>query len=188
MANLVDNTYQAYLLPKRLVFFDLDGTIIPSTNATGRRIAIAIYAYGVLKIFAKEHLQISNLPDLDNKTCSQWHREHSGPLGLIKNILYDVNIESEMKKCLSFYFNGIFNERLEQYKQEDLAFDSVSENAIQFLESLSDIAHMVLVSYRYQPQREFYSSLKAVGLIKNNLFGPHNAFSVGGAKLICRWF
>jgi FMN phosphatase YigB (HAD superfamily) len=63
MSTFIDNTYRRYLLPQRLVFFDLDGTIIPSTNASGRRIIIAIQAYEKLKKVAKEKFEIDNLPD-----------------------------------------------------------------------------------------------------------------------------
>lgn len=180
MSTFIDNTYRRYLLPKRLVFFDLDGTIIPSTNATGRRIAIAIYCYEKLREVAKQRFGIGDLPDLDNQQCSQWHRDHGGPLGLIKHVLSEVELAADVKECLSFYFNGLFQQRLEEYNKEDLTYDIVPDAYLEFVQSLADVASLVLVSYRYQPQRDFYASLEAVGLTSNGLFGPHNAFSVGG--------
>lgn len=180
MTTFIDNTYRPYLLPKRLVFFDLDGTIIPSTNATGRRIAIAINSYEKLRNVAKEKLDIHNLPDLDNDECSRWHGEHGGPLGLIKHVLRETKLDDDVKECLGFYFNGLFSKRLEQYHPDDLKFDIISDSSIQFVQSLADVATIVLVSYRYQPKRDFYNSLDAIGLTKNSLFGTHNAFAVGG--------
>ena len=180
MSTFIDNTYRRYLLPKRLVFFDLDGTIIPSTNASGRRIAIAIYCYEKLREVASDSFGIKDLPDLDNEQCSQWHRDHGGPLGLIKHVLSDVALAADVKECLSYYFNGLFQRRLEEYNKKDLAYDVVPKEYLQFVQSLADVASLVLVSYRYQPQRDFYASLEAVGLTANGLFGPHNAFSVGG--------
>lgn len=180
MSTFIDNTYRRYLLPKRLIFFDLDGTIIPSTNVSGRRIAIAIYAYEKLRKVAKEQFGIDNLPDLDNKQCSQWHRDHSGPLGLIRHVLRNIELGEEVKECLSDYFNGLFERRLEEYNTEDLKYDVVPDSYLEFVQSLTDIASLILVSYRYQPQRDFLSSLDDVGLTMNGLFGAHNAFSVGG--------
>ena len=180
MSTFIDNTYRRYLLPKRLVFFDLDGTIIPSTNASGRRIAIAIHCYEKLRTVARENFGIKNLPDLDNEQCSQWHRDHGGPLGLIRHVLSEVDLTKDVKDCLSHYFNGLFKQRLEEYNKQDLTYDVVPDEYLEFVQSLADIASLVLVSYRYQPQRDFYSSLEQVGLTKNALFGPHNAFSVGG--------
>ena len=180
MSTFIDNTYRRYLLPKRLVFFDLDGTIIPSTNATGRRIAIAIYCYEKLRKVAKDNFGIDDLPDLDNEQCSQWHRDHGGPLGLIRHVLNEVALSADVKECLSYYFKGLFQKRLEEYNNKDLAFDVVPEAYLEFVQSLSDVASLILVSYRYQPQRDFYASLEAVGLTEKGLFGPHNAFSVGG--------
>ncbi len=180
MSTFIDNTYRRYLLPKRLVFFDLDGTIIPSTNATGRRIAIAIHSYEKLRNVASDNFGIQDLPDLDNEQCSQWHRDHGGPLGLIKHVLSDVELSDDVKDCLSYYFKGLFQKRLEEYNNNDLAFDVVPKEYLEFVQSLSDVASLVLVSYRYQPQRDFYASLEAVGLTEKGLFGPHNAFSVGG--------
>ncbi len=180
MTTFIDNTYRPYLLPKRLVFFDLDGTIIPSTNAMGRRIAIAINSYEKLRTFAKEKLDIHYLPDLDNEDCSQWHREHGGPKGLIKHVFRDVQLDADVKECLAFYFNGLFNERLEQYHPNDLKYDVISESSLQFVQSIAEVASVILVSYRYQPKRDFYNSLDAIGLTKNGLFGTHNAFAVGG--------
>ena len=180
MSTFIDKTYQSYLLPKRLVFFDLDGTIIPSTNANGRRIAIALHAYDKLRSVAKESLGIKDLPDLDKEQCSQWHREHGGPLGLLKQILSDSDLSDDLKDCLGFYFNGLFNKRLEEYNRNDLKYDIVPESYLDFIHSLSKIASLVLISYRYQPQRDFLKSLQVVGLTDNGMFGPHNAFSVGG--------
>ena len=180
MSSFIDNTYRTYLLPKRLVFFDLDGTIIPSTNADGRRIAIALYAYEKVRKAANEYFKIENLPNLNKEDCSVWLREQGGPLGLIKYTLRDLVIDQDIKECMCFYFNGLFNKRLEQYHISDLKHDNVPESYLEFIHSLTDIASLILVSYRYQPQRDFYSSLEAVGLTQNGLFGPHNAFSVGG--------
>ncbi len=180
MSTFIDNTYRKYLLPKRLLFFDLDGTIIPSTSASGRRIAIAIYAYEKLSKVAKEEFGIVNLPNLDNEQCSQWHRDHSGPLGLIKHVLRNTKLGEEVKECLSDYFNGLFERRLQEYNKEDLKYDVVPESYLEFAQSLTDIASLILVSYRYQPQRDFLASLDDVGLTKRGLFGVHNAFSVGG--------
>ncbi len=180
MTTFIDNTYRPYLLPKRLVFFDLDGTIIPSTNAMGRRIAIAINSYEKLRTVAKEKLDIHYLPDLDNEDCSQWHREHGGPKGLIKHVFRDVQLDADVKECLAFYFNGLFNERLEQYHPNDLKYDVISESSLQFVQSIAEVASVILVSYRYQPKRDFYNSLDAIGLTKKGLFGTHNAFAVGG--------
>jgi phosphoglycolate phosphatase-like HAD superfamily hydrolase len=180
MTTLIDNTYRPYLLPKRLVFFDLDGTIIPSTNAMGRRIAIAMNSYEKLRVVAKEKLAIDNLPDLDNEDCSQWHREHGGPKGLILHVLRDVGLDDDVKECLAFYFNGLFSERLEQYHPDDLKFDVLSDLSLKFVQQIAEVATVILVSYRYQPKRDFYNSLDAIGLTKNGLFGTHNAFAVGG--------
>ena len=180
MASLIDSSYRPYLLPKRLVFFDLDGTIIPSTNATGRRIAIAVNAYKKLCEVANDKLKIQNLPALQHEDCSKWHKEHGGPIGLIKHVLRDTELDSDVKACLAFYFNGLFNQRLEQYHPDDLKFDVISKAALSFVQKLSEVATVILVSYRYQPRREFYDSLEAIGLTKNGLFGPHNAFAVGG--------
>jgi phosphoglycolate phosphatase-like HAD superfamily hydrolase len=180
MTTFIDNTYRTYLLPKRLVFFDLDGTIIPSTNSTGRRIAIALHAYEKLRSVANEHFNINDLPDLNRDDCSRWHREHGGPVGLIQHALRNTELDSNIKDCLSYYFNGLFNERLAQYHPDDLKYDTVSESSIAFIHSLANLATLILVSYRYQPQRDFYASLEEIGLTKNGLFGPHNAFSVGG--------
>lgn len=180
MSTFIDNTYRRYLLPKRLLFFDLDGTIIPSTNVSGRRIAIAMYAYEKLRKVAKEKFGIDHLPDLDHEQCSQWHRDHRGPLGLIKHVLHATELDAEVKECLSDYFNGLFGRRLEEYNKEDLKYDIVPESYFEFVQSLSNIASLVLVSYRYQPQRNFLASLDDVGLTMNGLFGAHNAFSVGG--------
>jgi phosphoglycolate phosphatase-like HAD superfamily hydrolase len=180
MSTFIDNTYRTYLLPKRLVFFDLDGTIIPSTNSSGRRIAIAIHAYEKLRNVAEDNLGIKNLPDLDKEQCSQWHREHGGPLGLIKHVLRNCDLSDDLVECLGFYFHGLFNKRLEEYNRNDLKYDVVPDAYLEFLHALSDVASLVLISYRYQPQRDFLTSLQAVNLTNDGLFGPHNAFSVGG--------
>ena len=180
MTTFIGNTYRPYLLPKRLVFFDLDGTIIPSTNAEGRRIAIAVNSYEKLRVVAKEKLGIQDLPDLDKEDCSQWHREHGGPVGLIKHVLKDIKLDPDVVECLAFYFNGLFSQRLEQYHPDDLKFDIISDSSLQFIQSLAEVATLVLVSYRYQPKRDFYNSLDAIGLIEKGLFGTHNAFAVGG--------
>ena len=180
MSTFIDNTYRRYLLPQRLVFFDLDGTIIPSTNVSGRRTVIAIHAYEKLRKVAKEKFGIDNLPDLDHEQCSQWHRDHRGPLGLIKHILRNEELDIEVKECLGDYFNGLFQRRLAEYNREDLKYDIVPESYLKFVQSLTDIATLILVSYRYQPQKEFFASLEYVGLTNNGLFGAHNAFSVGG--------
>ena len=180
MSTFIDKTYRTYLLPKRLVFFDLDGTIIPSTNAGGRRTAIALYAYEKLRSAAAENLGIKNLPDLDKEQCSQWHREHGGPLGLIAHVLRDCDLSDDLIECLGYYFHGLFNKRLEEYNRNDLKHDIVPDSYLEFLHSLSNVASLVLISYRYQPQRDFLKSLQVVGLTGNGLFGPHNAFSVGG--------
>lgn len=180
MTSFIDNTYRPYLLPKRLVFFDLDGTIIPSTNAMGRRIAIAVNSYEKLRVIADQKLGVHNLPALGNEDCSQWHREHGGPIGLIKHVLRDTELDTDIKECLAYYFNGLYNRRLEQYHPDDLEYDVISEASLAFVQSLSEVATVILVSYRYQPKRDFYNSLEAIGLTINGLFGTHNAFAVGG--------
>ena len=180
MTTFIDNTYRPYLLPKRLVFFDLDGTIIPSTNAMGRRIAIAVNSYEKLRAVAKDKFDIHDLPELHNEDCSKWHREHGGPVGLIKHVMRDAKLDADIKECLAYYFNGLFNKRLEQYHPDDLKFDILSEESLKFVQALSEVATTILVSYRYQPKRDFYNSLDAIGLTKNSLFGTHNAFAVGG--------
>jgi len=180
MTSFIDNTYRPYLLPKRLVFFDLDGTIIPSTNAMGRRIAIAMNSYEKLRLVAKEKLSIDHLPDLHNEDCSKWHREHGGPIGLVMHVLRDTELDPDIKDCLAYYFNGLFNKRLEQYHSDDLKYDVLNEGSLKFVKELSVIATAILVSYRYQPKRDFYNSLEAIGLTQNGLFGTHNAFAVGG--------
>jgi len=63
---------------------------------------------------------------------------------------------------------------------DDLKFDVITDSSLQFVQSLAEVATLILVSYRYQPKRDFYNSLDAIGLIKNGLFGTHNAFAVGG--------
>lgn len=174
-----NSEYRQYLLPKRLVFFDLDGTIIPSTAASGRRIAISLSTYSIVRRFAQTNFEIAELPEMDNQLCSEWYRNQGGPQGLINGILQDSPVTDEVKDCLSFYFNGLFNRRLTQYLREDLKYDTVPDEHLEFLQTLNANASMILVSYRYQTQFEFLQSLEELKLSQNNLFGPHNAFSVG---------
>lgn len=176
----IDNSeYRKYLLPARLVFFDLDGTIIPSTAASGRRIAISLSTYTRVRQFAQANFGLAGLPEIDRELCSDWYRDHGGPQGLINRILEDTRIEDDVKDCLMFYFNGLFNRRLTQYLREDLQHDKVPEEHLQALRSISAEASIILVSYRYQTQLEFLCSLQALQLDRNGLFGPHNAFAVG---------
>ena len=177
--SLIHSEYRENLLPERLVFFDLDGTIIPSTVASGRRIAISLSTYSMVKDFAQTNFRTEELPDLDESLCSEWYRNHGGPQGLIRRILQDSQISDEIKDCLSFYFNGLFNRRLTQYLQEDLKHDKVPASHLEFLHSLSAVASQILVSYRYQTQFEFLQSLEELRLNQNGLFGPNNAFAVG---------
>ncbi|NKB36427.1 MAG: hypothetical protein GKR93_04555 [Gammaproteobacteria bacterium] len=179
MPSSIDSNYADYLLPKRLIFFDLDGTLIPSTFASGRRIAISMSIYQQVKEFAQAIFRIDNLPELHEEECSNWYRSNGGPQGLIAEILSTCELSEEIADCLSFYFNGLFNRRLTQYLKEDLKHDRVPDEIIQFLEKLSEVASMILVSYRYQTQFEFLSSLEDLGLTNNSLFGPSNAFAVG---------
>ena len=179
MSSFTDTDYKKYLLPKRLVFFALDGTIIPSTAASGRRIAISLSSYQQIKDFALQHFQIPEMPELTNEQCSNWYRENGGPQGLIQKVLEDISLSNEAKDCLSFYFNGIFNQRLTKYLREDLSHDKVPETHLSFLRDLSNKATMILVSYRYQSQFEFLSSLEDLELSESGLFGPNNAFAVG---------
>ena len=171
--------YQNFLLPKRLVFFDLDGTIIPSTAASGRRIAIAMAIYDEIKIFSEKYLQISDLPEVDNEKCSQWYRSFGGPGGLIKQILKETELAEDIKQCLMHYFNGLFNQRLTQYLPEDLNYDTVPKSHLDFLYTLNDSATMILISYRYQTEFNFLQSLEKLNL--GQLFSSNNAFSVGQA-------
>ena len=180
MSTFIDNTYRKYLLPRRLVFFDLDGTIIPSTHPSGRRTIIAVHSYEKLKIFAKESLGIENLPNLSHEQCSQWHSDHNGPLGLIKHILNTIELTDDFKECLSDHYKGLFERRLEAYRTEDLKHDIVPNSYLDFLHSLKSIASLILISYRYQPRIDFFKSLEKVHLTKNGLFGAHNSFLVGG--------
>ena len=177
--SLTNSEYRKYLLPRRLVFFDLDGTIIPSTAASGRRIAISLSTYSIVKRFAQTNFGLAELPEMDNKLCSEWYRNHGGPQGFINRILHDSPVTDEVKDCLSFYFNGLFNRRLTQYLLEDLKYDVVPDEHLQFLQTLTAEASMILVSYRYQTQFEFLRSLEQLRLSQNGLFGPHNAFAVG---------
>jgi len=179
MSTFTDTDYKKYLLPKRFIFFDLDGTIIPSTAASGRRIAISLSTYLHIKKFAVEHFEISELPDLNEEECSKWYRSNGGPQGLIKKILEEINLSGEVKDSLSFYFNGLFNQRLTQYLREDLKHDEVPDSHLDFLKTLAAKATMILVSYRYQSQFEFLSSLEDLKLSQDGLFGPNNAFAVG---------
>lgn len=174
-----NSEYRQYLLPSRLIFFDLDGTIIPSTAASGRRVAISLSTYSMVKLFAQTNFGLVELPELDNELCSEWYRTHGGPQGLIGRILKDTQVTDEVKDCLSFYFNGLFNRRLTQYLREDLKHDAVPDGHLEFLKLLSPQASMILVSYRYQTQFEFLRSLEELKLSRNGLFGPHNAFAVG---------
>ncbi len=120
MSTFTDTDYKKYLLPKRFIFFDLDGTIIPSTAASGRRIAISLSTYQHIRGFALEHFHIAELPELDEQRCSDWYRNKGGPQGLIQKILEDVKLSVEVKECLVFYFNGLFNQRLTRYLREDI--------------------------------------------------------------------
>ena len=177
MPTFSDTDYEKFLLPKRLVFFDLDGTIIPSTSASGRRIAIAIAVYDQLREFSEKYLQVPELPEIDNEQCSKWYRHYDGPNGLINRVLEEIELAEELKKCLSFYFNGLFNQRLTQYLPEDLAHDTVPQEHFKFLHVLLEFATMILVSYRYQTEFGFLKSLELLKL--DELFGPNNAFPVG---------
>lgn len=177
--SITDSEYRKYLLPRRLIFLDLDGTLIPSTSASGRRIAISLSTYTIVKRFASANFALSELPEIDNKLCSEWYRNNGGPQGLISRILQDSPVKDEVKDCLSFYFNGLFNRRLTQYLREDLKYDNVPDAHLKFLQTLSTEASMILVSYRYQTQFEFLRSLEELKLSTNGLFGPHNAFAVG---------
>lgn len=177
--SITNSEYRKYLLPRRLIFLDLDGTLIPSTSASGRRIAISLSTYTIVKRFASANFDLAELPEIDSRLCSEWYRNNGGPQGLINRILQDSPIENEVKDCLSFYFNGLFNRRLTQYLREDLKYDNVPDEHLKFLQTLSTEASMILVSYRYQTQFEFLRSLEELKLSKNGLFGPHNAFAVG---------
>ena len=180
MPSSITDDYREHLLPKRLIFFDLDGTIIPSTNASGRRIAISLSTYEQIREFAKQALQFdSKLPELSEEKCSEWYRTHGGPKGLIKRVLQDTNLTDDVKDCLSVYFNGLFTRRLTQYLRDDLKHDFVPEETLLFLQELSNSANMVLVSYRYQTQFDFLNSVEELGLSRNGVFGPNNAFAVG---------
>lgn len=180
MSSSISNDYRDHLLPKRLIFFDLDGTIIPSTNASGRRIAISLSTYEQVQNFAKSSLKFDgNLPTLSEEKCGEWYRTHGGPKGLIKRVLQDTEMPDEVKDCLSIYFNGLFTRRLTQYLKDDLKHDFVPEENLEFLRELSSIAQMVLVSYRYQSQFDFLNSVEELGLCRGGIFGPNNAFAVG---------
>lgn len=179
MASFSDTNYKKYLLPKRLIFLDLDGTIIPSTYPNGRRVAIALNTYNKIREFAHQHFRLPALLEIDENLCSKWYRSYDGPLGLINHILEENQLENEIKDCLSFYFTGLFNQRLTEYMPEDLAYDTVPEAHLDFLYTLSKISTMVLVSYRYQNQFEFLRSIKRLNLDRDGLFGPNNAFAVG---------
>jgi len=181
MPALSDTNYKKFLLPKRLIFFDLDGTIVPSTSASGRRIAIALSTYKQVRDFARSSFNIDALPDVDDEEqCSEWYRQHGGAHGLIKQILSDTGLSENINDCLSFYFTGLFNRRLTQYHEVDLQYDWVPEPHMKFLQSLAEQATIMLVSYRYQTQFDFLTSLETLGLTKGGLFGPNNAFAVGG--------
>ena len=116
---------------------------------------------------------------MDSNLCSEWYRNHGGPQGLINRVVQDSAVTDEVKDCLSFYFNGLFNRRLTQYLREDLKYDKVPYEHLEFLQTLGTEASMILVSYRYQTQFEFLRSLEELKLSQKGLFGPHNAFAVG---------
>jgi hypothetical protein len=175
----MSDEYRKHLLPNRLIFFDLDGTIIPSTAASGRRVAISQSTYESVKNFALANFEEEKLPELDNTLCSEWYRDHGGPQGLIGQVLTNTGYSDEIKDCLSFYFNGLFNRRLTKYLQEDLKYDTVPDSHLNFLKSINTDSIMILVSYRYQSQFDFLTSLSELGLTSGNLFGPNNAFAVG---------
>lgn len=176
-----DTNYRRFLLPKRLIFFDLDGTIIPSTSAKGRRIAIALSTYKIIRDFAKSRFDIENLPDLDDENqCSEWYRKYGGADGLIRHILTPTALLDDVKDCLAFYFSGLFNRRLTQYHEMDLQYDWVPGAHMELLQTLAEQASLMLVSYRYQTQFDFLTSLETLGLTMGGLFGPNNAFAVGG--------
>lgn len=180
MPSSISDDYKEHLLPKRLVFFDLDGTIIPSTNASGRRIAISLSTYKQVRDFASTTLKFEGqLPELSEDKCSEWYRTHGGPKGLIKRVFQDTDLSDEVKDCLSIYFNGLFTRRLTQYLRDDLKHDFVPKENLEFLTELSSIAQMVLVSYRYQTQFDFLNSVEELGLSHEGVFGPNNAFAVG---------
>ncbi|MEM6998944.1 MAG: hypothetical protein AAF419_03790 [Pseudomonadota bacterium] len=180
MPSQIKSEYRPHLLPKRLLFFDLDGTIIPSTKASGRRIAISLSTYEKVKAFAKEHLNLAgDLPELTEQQCSEWYKTHGGPKGLLRRVLQDTSYADDIKDNLTIYFNGLFTKRLTAYLKDDLKHDSVPEENLEFLLELSSIAHMVLVSYRYQTQFDFLNSVEDLGLSRNGVFGPNNAFAVG---------
>ncbi len=181
MPTFSDTDYKKFLLPKRLVFLDLDGTIIPSTSASGRRIAIAISTYKQIKNFAQSSFNIDCLPNVDDEEkCSEWYRKHGGAQGLIKQILLETELSDDIKDCLGFYFTGLFNRRLTKYHEADLQYDWVPTTHMEFLQTLAEAASILLVSYRYQTQFDFLTSLEMLGLTKGGLFGPNNAFAVGG--------
>ena len=180
MPIFTDTNYRENLLPKRLVFFDLDGTIIPSTSTDGRRVAIAISTYASLVSFSRKYFHIKKFPVLEKEQCSLWYKKYNGPEGLIKRILSEVELTKELIHCLSYYFMGLFNCRLTQYNKNDLEYDTAPKEHINFLSSLAEIATLVLVSYRYQTQFDFLKSLEELGLTQDGLFSPENAFAVGG--------
>lgn len=181
MPTFSDTDYKKYLLPRRLIFFDLDGTIIPSTSASGRRVAIALSTYGQIRDFAQSSLGLDCLPQVcDKEQCSEWYRQYGGAQGLIKQILCGTALNEDIKDCLSYYFTGLFNRRLTEYHEVDLQYDWVPAAHMEFLLTLAEQAFMLLVSYRYQTQFDFLTSLETLGLTKAGLFGPNNAFAVGG--------
>lgn len=180
MSSFQDTDYKKYLLPKRLIFFDLDGTIIPSTAASGRRIAIAMSCYDTIKTFMADNFNITDAPSMSETQCSDWYKEFSGPLGLIRHVLAEVNSSEQIKDCISHYFSGLFSARLTEYNEADLDYDSVPEEHMEFMYRINEEASILLISYRYQTQFDFLSSLEKLGLTEKGLFGPHNAFAVGG--------
>ncbi len=180
MSSFQDTDYKKYLLPRRLIFFDLDGTIIPSTAATGRRIAIAMSCYDTVKAFMANNFAIADTLPMDESQCSSWYKKYGGPEGLIRYLLAEVKATDEVKDCISFYYHGLFSRRLTQYDETDLQYDSVPQEHIDFLYRINEQASILLISYRYQTQFDFLSSLEKIKLTHKGLFGPHNAFAVGG--------
>ena len=180
MPSQIKPEYRQHLLPKRLLFFDLDGTIIPSTKASGRRIAISLSTYEQVRDFVRKNLNVADeFPDLTEEQCAEWYKTHGGPKGLLRRVLQDTSYSDEIKDNLTIYFNGLFTKRITAYLKDDLKYDSVPEENLDFLQELSSIAHMVLVSYRYQTQFDFLNSVEDLGLSRYGMFGPNNAFAVG---------
>ena len=169
---IIDDNYRDSLLPRRLLFFDLDGTVIPSTAVSGRRTAISLITYDHLRKFARQRFALKELPDLSREQCSEWYRSRHGPHGLVNRVLDEVDLDPDIKDCLSFYFNGLFHRRLTQYLEEDLEHDQVPPEYLEFLHRLSRVAFLILAG--------FMCSLEKLGLMEEGLFAPNNAFAVGG--------